>query len=129
MKSSFGGTPYNASSGRSAGAGRDAAHRPSIVLLAAALLAAPIATTLVTTAAMAEPGWAEGRILVQPAAGLSDEALVQILAKHGARSLSHNQRIDLHIVAVPPQAEWMPRCSGRSFDTNSKVNSILATSS
>jgi thermitase len=51
------------------------------------------------------PDWAKGHILVQPAAGLSDEALAKVLAKRGGRSVSHNQRINLHIVAVPPQAE------------------------
>jgi len=107
VKSRFGGTRYSASSGRSAGVRRDAARCSSTVLLAAALLAAPIATTLATTPATAQPpDWASGRILVQPAAGLSDDALAQILAKRGGRSLSHNQRINLHIVAVPPQAEW-----------------------
>ena len=106
MKSRFGGTRYRASSGGSAGARRGATGGSSILLLAAAFLAASIATTLVTTAALAQPGWAKGRILVQPAAGLSDDALAQILTRRGGRSLSHNQRINLHIVEVPAQAEW-----------------------
>ncbi|MGD2062226.1 MAG: S8 family serine peptidase [Nitrospirota bacterium] len=56
---------------------------------------------------MAQPnGWAQGRILVRPSAGLSEEALAEILANRGGRSISHNQRIGLHIVAVPPEAEW-----------------------
>jgi hypothetical protein len=106
VKSRFGGTRYRASSGGSAGARRGATGGSSILLLAAAFLAASIATTLVTTAALAQPGWAKGRILVQPAAGLSDDALAQILTRRGGRSLSHNQRINLHIVEVPAQAEW-----------------------
>jgi subtilisin family serine protease len=73
------------------------------LLLAAALLAAPIAMTPAT----AQPhGWAKGRILVQPTAGLSEEALADILGRRGGRSVSHNQRINVHIVAVPPKAEW-----------------------
>jgi len=107
MMSRSSGTRCSASSRQSAGARKEAASCSSVILLTAALLAVPIATTLATTAAMAQPpDWAKGHILVQPAAGLSDEALAQILAKRGARSLSHNQRINLHIVAVPPQAEW-----------------------
>ena len=55
---------------------------------------------------VAQPtAWAEGRVLVEPAPGLSEEALAKILAKHGGRSLSVNQRINLHIVQVPPRAE------------------------
>jgi len=107
MMSRSSGTRCSASSRQSAGARKEAASCSSVILLTAALLAVPIATTLATTTAMAQPpGWAKGHILVQPAAGLSDEALAQILAKRGARSLSSNQRINLHIVAVPPQAEW-----------------------
>jgi len=100
------GTPGSVNSGRPA-ATREAAARGSYsVQFAAALFVASVATTLVTASAMAQPsGWAEGRILVQPAAGLSDDGLADLLAQHGARSVSHNQRIDLHIVVVPPQAE------------------------
>jgi len=101
------GTRCSAVSGRPATTREAAARDWSIVLFAAALLAASIATALVTATAMAQPsGWAEGRILVQPAAGLSDDALAQILARRGGRSLSHNPRINLHIVQVPAQAEW-----------------------
>jgi len=107
MQSRFSGTRYSASSRQSAGARTEAASCSSVILLTAALLAVPIATALATTPATAQPHeWAPGRILVQPAAGLSEEALAQVLAKRGGRSLSHNQRINLHIVAVPPQAEW-----------------------
>ena len=107
MNSRIGGTRSSASSGRSAGARKEATHGPSVVLLTAALLVAPIATVLTTALATAQPpSWAKGHILVQPAAGLSQDALAEILARHGGRSISQNQRIHLHIVAVPPQAEW-----------------------
>jgi len=107
MMSRFSGTRYSASSRQSAGARKEAASCSSVILLTAALLTVPIATALATTPATGQPrDWAPGRILVQPAAGLSEEALAQVLAKRGGRSLSHNQRINLHIVAVPPQAEW-----------------------
>jgi thermitase len=107
MKSRFGGTRHSASSRRSTGARKKPADFPSVVLLTAALLAAPISATMATTSATAEPiGWAKGRILVQPVAGLSEEAFADILARRGGRSVSHNQRINLHIVQVPLQAEW-----------------------
>jgi thermitase len=65
-----------------------------------------LGATMVATPAVAQPaGWAKGRILVQPAAGLSEDAFAEILAKRGGHSVSHNQRIDLHIVAVPANAE------------------------
>jgi thermitase len=107
MKSRFDGPRACASSRRSGGARKEAARCSSVALLTAALLAAPIATTVAAGPAIAGPdGWAKGRILVQPAAGLSEDALAGILAKRGGRSISHNQRINLHIVQVPPQAEW-----------------------
>ena len=105
MKPRFGGVWLGASSARAARTEQGGVDKPSTGVFAAALLAATFAGT--GTPAMAQPGgWAEGRILVQPAAGLSEEALADILAQRGGRSLSHNQRINLHIVAVPPQAEW-----------------------
>jgi len=107
MMSRFGGTRSSTSSGWSTVARKAAARCSSVGLLTAAPLAAAIAGILATTPAMAQPrDWAKGHILVQPAAGLSDEAFEQILARRGGRSLSHNQRIHVHIVAVPPQAEW-----------------------
>jgi subtilisin family serine protease len=56
--------------------------------------------------AMAGPKrWAEGRILVQPAAGLSEEDLGTILNKNHGRAMRKNHRFNMHVVQVDPQSE------------------------
>ena len=105
MISRAGGTHYRVPS-KPPGPARKALFRSTAILSAGTLLIAAIAIPLDATPATAEPhGWAKGHILVQPAAGLSEKALEKILGRHGGRSISHNQRIDVHIVQVPPQAE------------------------
>ena len=57
--------------------------------------------------AVAEPPheWAEGRILVQPRAGLEDGEFDKIIKSHGAKRARKLEQINLHIVDVPPAAE------------------------
>nr|QIH44523.1 S8 family serine peptidase [Vibrio ziniensis] len=54
---------------------------------------------------MAATTWAEGRILVQPKAGLSEEKLQQILERSGGHSKGVIKGLGIHIVEVPAQAE------------------------
>ncbi|GAB4259093.1 MAG: hypothetical protein Kow0092_07040 [Deferrisomatales bacterium] len=49
--------------------------------------------------------WAKGRVLAQPAAGLSDAAFASILEAHGSRSRGKLRGIGVHVVEVPEQAE------------------------
>jgi len=51
------------------------------------------------------PTWAKGRILVQPAPGVTDAKLASLLARHNANSVAKIQQIGLHLVNVPAQAE------------------------
>lgn len=55
--------------------------------------------------ASAAPKWAEGRILVQTKAGLSDAELDKVLKGHNGKALGRIRQINLHVVQVPPQAE------------------------
>ncbi|MCP5300116.1 MAG: S8 family serine peptidase [Chromatiaceae bacterium] len=50
-------------------------------------------------------GFAEGRILVKPAAGLSDAKLDRILARVGARARQKLTGMNIRVVDVPAQAE------------------------
>ncbi|MCP5159414.1 MAG: S8 family serine peptidase [Gammaproteobacteria bacterium] len=69
------------------------------------------AVTLALTAsytddALATPkSWAEGRILVQTKAGLSDTELDKVLKSHNGKAIGHIRQINLHLVQVPPHAE------------------------
>ncbi len=58
-----------------------------------------------TADASAAPKWAEGRILLQTKAGLSDAELDKILKSHNGKATGHIRPINLHVVEVPPQAE------------------------
>ncbi len=49
--------------------------------------------------------WAKGRILVQTRAGLDDVELNKILARHGGRSASRMNKIQVHIVRLPAEAD------------------------
>ncbi len=49
--------------------------------------------------------WAEGRILVQPRAGLSDEEFNRVLQRSRGKSKTKIGKLNVHIVEVPPQAE------------------------
>ena len=77
---------------------------PSFLLL---LGAAALAMLLCTAAVghSAPPGWAQGRILVQPAAGVADADLEAVLRGHGAGKARKMQRLDVRVVAVPAKAE------------------------
>ncbi len=57
------------------------------------------------SSAQAPLKWAEGRILVQPRAGLSEEKLAHILNQSKGRSNTKIRNLNLHIVEVPRQAE------------------------
>ena len=52
-----------------------------------------------------EKSWKEGRILVQPKAGLSDYEFDKILRKNKGRALGKLKDLDVHIIEVAPQAE------------------------
>ena len=58
-----------------------------------------------TQALAGQHRWAEGRILVQPAAGLSDEDMGTILRHHHGQAMRKNHRLNLHVVQVEPQSE------------------------
>ena len=63
---------------------------------------------LVGAPALAEPphvGYREGRLLVQPRAGLADSELARILGRHGGRALGRLRALDVHVVEVPARAE------------------------
>ena len=49
--------------------------------------------------------WAEGRILVQPRAGLSEVEFNRILQRSNGKSKAKIGNLNVHIVEVPPQAE------------------------
>lgn len=58
-----------------------------------------------TQAAAGQKHWAKGRILVQPAAGLSEEDLGAILTRNHSQAMKKNHRINLHVVRVDPESE------------------------
>lgn len=68
-------------------------------------LAASILSLLAATGVDAAPQYAEGRILVKPAAGLSNQQLDRVLQHAGGRAVSKLQGLDVHIVEVSPRAE------------------------
>ncbi|MFN2309802.1 MAG: S8 family serine peptidase [Gammaproteobacteria bacterium] len=84
------------------------AHRR---LAQALLVAASFAFSTLSGPASAAPPeqnqgkWAEGRILVKGAAGLSEERLAEILERQGGRSQAKIAGIDVHLVQVPAHAE------------------------
>lgn len=55
--------------------------------------------------ASAAPKWAEGRVLVQTKAGLSDAELDKVLKGHNGKAIGRIRQINLHVVQVPAQAE------------------------
>ncbi|WP_240342422.1 S8 family serine peptidase [Methylococcus sp. EFPC2] len=79
-------------------------NQPISVCLAAAV-SAILGLAFATTADAAPDKWAEGRILVQPRAGLPDGEFDAILSKHGARSQGRLPQLDVHVVEVPAKAE------------------------
>ena len=81
---------------------------PVMLPLAAALLASMPALSGAAkpgadAEAVAPHGWAKGRILVMPRAGLSQDALDQILAVHGGKAKKVGQS-ELRIVELPANA-------------------------
>lgn len=74
-------------------------------LRAPAILTATIACAWLSSPLAAPPTVAEGRILVKPAAGLSDAKLDRILQRVGARAKERMRGLGVHIVEVPAQAE------------------------
>jgi subtilisin family serine protease len=49
--------------------------------------------------------WAEGHILVQPRAGLSEAEFDGVLKKNGGKRLGKLRKLGVHMIQVPPQAE------------------------
>jgi thermitase len=77
-------------------------------LVGYALPAAVLMALLGPGAVRAEPPqrrWAEGHILVQPKAGLSQEQFEQIVRAHGGQVQRRLRGLSVHVVQVPPQAE------------------------
>ena len=71
-------------------------------------LAGIIAGLVCTAPAFSEPpetAWREGRLLVQPKAGLSDQEFGRILHRNNGRTLAKLKGLGVHIVEVAPQAE------------------------
>jgi len=64
-----------------------------------------IFSMLATGSVFAGSPFAEGRILVKPAAGLSKEKFDEVLARSNGRSKGKIKGTDVHIVEVPAQAE------------------------
>lgn len=64
-------------------------------------------TLLITAAASAyaEPPFAKGRLLVEPANGISETRFNQMLNQLGAKSIKVIPQIDLHLVQLPAQAD------------------------
>lgn len=49
--------------------------------------------------------WREGRILVQPKAGLPEAEMDKILTQHGGKAIGRLRNLGIHVVQVPAQAE------------------------
>ena len=80
--------------------------RRKAILLAASLSLATLGGSAGATPPERGPGhWAEGRILVKGAPGLSDERLAHILERQGGRSQARIPGINVHLVQVPAHAE------------------------
>lgn len=84
------------------------------------LLAAVLATVMATSVHAQGPGnagatppgtpaasadWVEGRVLVQPRAGVSEQRLQRILEAQGSRGAERIRGLEVRVVNVPPQAE------------------------
>lgn len=52
-----------------------------------------------------KPAFAQGRLLVQARIGVSDAELDDVLSEHGGQRLGTLEKIRVHVVSVPPQAE------------------------
>jgi thermitase len=52
-----------------------------------------------------DKAWREGRILVQPRAGLEEAEIDKILAQHGGKAIGRLRNLGIHVVQVAPQAE------------------------
>jgi hypothetical protein len=62
---------------------------------------------------------AKGVVLVQPRAGLSDREFDKVLQPHGARRVRHLRSINVHVVALPEQADAI--AVARALASNPKV--------
>ena len=70
------------------------------------LLALTLGILANTSAFAGETGyWAKGRILVETRAGLKDGDLAKILSRHGGRSSSRMNKIQVHVVKLPAEAD------------------------
>lgn len=49
--------------------------------------------------------WAKGRILVETRAGLGDGEFNKILSRHGGRSAARMNKINVHVIKLPPGAD------------------------
>lgn len=67
------------------------------VILFGTLLAASLS-------AQAEPPFAKGRLLVQPAANVNTAKFKQLLAQHGAKTIKQIPQINLHVIELPATA-------------------------
>ena len=77
-----------------------------IVLTTALALAVCCLAIRPVQAAAKQKEFAEGRLLVQPRAGLDDEEFRKIFAKHGGkRALRRLRKLDVHVIEVTPGQE------------------------
>jgi len=74
-------------------------------LLAGILLAGSAAFPFTASATADEKRWVPGQILVAPQADVGASDFETILQRHGGRSKGRLEPLDVHVVAVPPQAE------------------------
>lgn len=51
------------------------------------------------------PGWAKGRLLIMPRAGLPQKALKKVLKPYGAQTADHLKALNVHIGKLPPGAD------------------------
>jgi subtilisin family serine protease len=79
--------------------------RQAILLATSVTLATLGGVASANPADRGQAGWAEGRILVKGAPGLSDERLAHILERQGGRSQAKIAGIGVHLVQVPAHAE------------------------
>ena len=63
--------------------------------------AAPAVPTLQASTAKPFAGWAKGRLLVAPRAGLSDVEFGKVLKSFNGRSLGHVKKLNMHVVSLP----------------------------
>jgi subtilisin family serine protease len=93
-------TPTNAPAGAARGVAVNARVAAAGLLLAAAL----VSSSTLAQQPQRPIRAAQGELLVQPRAGLSDREFDKILQAHGARRARLLRSINVHVVALPEQA-------------------------